>query len=236
MQESIYSPDYIKRLFNGMSKSYERVNYLTSFGFSLLWRKQFLSDFAATNDRVEVIDLLTGMGETWAVVLHKLPNATITALDFSTGMLQQATHKNKAHFDGKIHILQQDILENNLPTDYFDFVVCAFGLKTFTDEQLKSVAATTQRILKKGGQASFIEISVPENRVLNAFYSFYLSAVIPVLGKVLLGNPIEYKMLWQYTQTFKNAQNAALIFADTGLQLKYKRYFLGCATGFVAQK
>ncbi|MGV0947330.1 class I SAM-dependent methyltransferase [Empedobacter falsenii] len=38
----IYDPTFVKKLFNKMSNSYERMNYITSFGFSIIWRKQFI--------------------------------------------------------------------------------------------------------------------------------------------------------------------------------------------------
>jgi len=60
-----YDPEYIKGLFNKMSGSYERVNYITSFGFSLRRRKQFLKPLKASQDNISVLNLMTGMGETW---------------------------------------------------------------------------------------------------------------------------------------------------------------------------
>lgn len=41
-RKNIYDPQFVKNLFNTMSGSYERMNYITSFGFSIRWRKQFL--------------------------------------------------------------------------------------------------------------------------------------------------------------------------------------------------
>lgn len=236
MTENIYSPEFVKGLFNRMSSSYERMNFITSFGFSIRWRRQFLSDFNPTNDKIEIIDLLTGMGETWNAVKHKFPNAKLTALDFSTGMLKNAKRKSKQYFKNEVTILQQDVLQNDLPNNHYDIVICAFGLKTFDNEQLEILAKETQRILKKGGQFSFIEVSKPENRILRVLYRFYLGQTIPILGKLLLGNPTEYKMLWTYTDKFRNAKNATETFKNLGLKTKYISYFNGCATGFSGQK
>ena len=36
-QQEIYNPAFVKNLFNSMSKSYNRMNYITSFGFSERW-------------------------------------------------------------------------------------------------------------------------------------------------------------------------------------------------------
>lgn len=236
MESNIYSPEFVKGLFNRMSSSYERINYITSFGFSIRWRTQFLKSFKQTKEKVEIIDLLTGMGETWKATKHKLPNSNLTVLDFSEGMLKYAQQKSIEKYNNEIKVLQQDILQNELPSNHFDFVTCAFGLKTFNEEQLNILALETKRILKVGGQFSFIEVSKPENRILNIFYGFYLGQIIPVLGKLLLGNPKEYKMLWRYTNNFENSKKATDIFVKSGLKTKFNSYFYGCATGFSGQK
>lgn len=236
MEDNIYNPDYVKGLFNRMSASYERVNFITSFGFSIRWRNQFIKSFKPTNHKAEVIDLLTGMGESWTAIKKQIPNSNLTVLDFSEGMLQYAKDKSKLKFQGEILILQQDILNNELPSDYYDFVTCAFGLKTFNSEQLEKLALETNRILKVGGQFSFIEVSKPDNKILNALYGFYIGQIVPILGRVLLGNPREYRMLWQYTNKFGNAKLAADIFKNAGLKTQFTSYFYGCATGFYGIK
>ncbi|MDR2205869.1 MAG: class I SAM-dependent methyltransferase [Flavobacteriaceae bacterium] len=236
MDDNIYNPEFVKRLFNRMSRSYERMNYITSFGFSIRWRKQFLSSFHSTKEKAEIIDLLAGMGETWKSVKHKLPNSNLTVLDFSEEMLKYAKRKSKEKFNDEILILQQDILQNQLTANHYDFVICAFGLKTFNREQLEIFAQEIKRILKVGGQFSFIEISKPSHKILKTLYGFYLGKIIPILGKLLLGDPKEYKMLWKYTDQFENAKNANDIFAKAGLKTEFVSYFYGCATGFYGQK
>ena len=236
MENNIYNPEYVKGLFNKMSSSYERMNFVTSFGFSIRWRTQFLNSFKPTENKAEIIDLLTGMGETWTATKKKLPNSNLTVLDFSEGMLKYAKHKSKTKFKNEITILQQDILNNELQSNYYDFVTCAFGLKTFNAEQINILATETKRILKPGGQFSFIEVSKPENKILKLFYGFYLGQVIPIFGRLLLGNPEEYKMLWKYTNKFNNAKQATEIFSKVGLQTNFSSYFYGCATGFYGEK
>lgn len=236
MENNIYNPEFVKGLFNKMSNSYERMNFITSFGFSIRWRRQFLEPFKPTKHKAEIIDVLTGMGETWRATKRKLPNSNLTVLDFSDGMLKYAKQKSKKKFNNEIIVLQQDILNNRLPSNHYDFVTCAFGLKTFNEEQIQILATETKRILKKDGQFSFVEISKPNGIILETLYEFYLGKIIPILGRLLLGNPKEYRMLWEYTNKFDNARIAAEIFAKTGLTTKFKSYFYGCATGFYGRK
>jgi demethylmenaquinone methyltransferase/2-methoxy-6-polyprenyl-1,4-benzoquinol methylase len=232
MQEDIYTPTYVKGLFDRMSTSYERMNFLTSFGFSIRWRRQFLELLPATDAPIEVMDLLTGMGETWGWTKQRFPQAKLTVLDFSDGMLKYALAKSLDKYQGEVVVLQQDILQNKLPSEHFDIVTCAFGLKTFNSAQLEVLAQETKRILKPGGYFTFVEVSKPEALLLRALYGLYLGRIIPILGRLLLYDPEEYKMLWCYTESCGNAKEAMRIFQRAGLKAQYTSYFHGCATGF----
>ncbi len=236
MTDNIYNPEFVKELFNRMSSSYERMNYITSFGFSIRWRKQFLNLIPSTEEKVEIMDLLTGMGENWESVRRNFPNANVSALDFSEEMVKSAELKNKKHFNNSILVLQEDILQNTLPSNHYDIVICAFGLKTFNPEQLKTLAVETNRILKPGGKFSFVEVSKPNSLFLKRFYGFYLGNIIPILGRLFQGDPTAYEMLWQYTEKFVNAKSVTDIFRSVGLTANYNSYFFGCATGFNGYK
>lgn len=234
--ENQYDPAYIQGLFDKMSGSYERVNYITSFGFSLRWRRQFLKPLKPRKEAIRVVDLMTGMGETWHPVKAYFPNAAFTALDFSEGMLANARRKNAAHFDNKVVITCQNALETNFHSAHFDVVLSAFGLKTFNEEQLSHLAQEVRRILKPGGTFSFIEVSEPPHSLLRALYKIHLKHVVPFCGRLLLGNPSEYRMLWKYTKAYKNAKLTEQIFRDAGLKVRYESYFGGCATGISGSK
>lgn len=234
--QNIYEPDFVKKLFNQMSGSYERMNFITSFGFSIIWRKQFLRKLRSSQENNNIIDLLSGLGENWKSLNQKYPNGNLYALDFSEEMISKSEFKNSNSFNNKFKIRQEDLLNNHLSSNYFDFVSCAFGLKTFNEEQLYVFAETLNSILKQNGEFSFIEISVPSNPVLKFFFGFYLGKIIPVLGKLFLGNPSDYKLLWKYTTQFKNCKEVQSIFEKNNLEVKYHSYFFGCATGVSGRK
>ncbi|MFL9835331.1 class I SAM-dependent methyltransferase [Chryseobacterium terrae] len=233
---NIYEPKFVKQLFNQMSGSYERMNYITSFGFSIRWRKQFLTKLGKSNENLNVIDLLSGLGENWIYLKQNFPNSTFSALDFSEEMVLKSKNKGNKVFKNNLNLLCEDILENQLESHSFDIVSCAYGLKTFNEQQLEILAKEISRILKPNGKFSFVEVSKPRNKFLYYPYQFYLSKIIPVLGKLFLGNPNDYKMLWIYTENFKNCDFAKEIFKRNNLDVKSENYFYGCATGIYGTK
>jgi demethylmenaquinone methyltransferase/2-methoxy-6-polyprenyl-1,4-benzoquinol methylase len=133
-------------------------------------------------------------------------------------------------------VIQADALACPLPDRSCDAVVSSFGLKTFSPEQQRQLAAETCRLLRPGGVFAFLEISVPRSLVLRPPYLFYLSRVIPALGRMLLGNPECYRMLGVYTRAFGDASGFARACADVGLDATLRRHFFGCATSVSGRK
>ncbi|WP_298903826.1 class I SAM-dependent methyltransferase [uncultured Psychroserpens sp.] len=234
--KEIYEAKFVEKLFDKMSSSYTRVNYITSFGFSERWRRQCVEEIGIENGKV-VVDLMTGMGECWKHILKKSDNNSILiGLDFSSGMIERAK-KRKAKFSkSRIELLKENVFDNSIENEYADYIISGFGLKTFNDEQLVNLANEIERILKRNGKFSLIDVSVPKIGILKPFYMFYLKSVIPILGKVFLGSPETYKMLGIYTQEFGNSKNVLEIFKKANFDVEYVEYFFGCASGIKGVK
>ncbi len=229
----IYDPGFVLRLFEEMSSSYERMNYITSFGFSERWRRQ-LVHAAHLQPGDVVADLMTGMGECWRPILRGIgPKGKLIALDFSEGMLRFARPLVPRYPAHSITILHEDLFQNSISDHSVDVVLSGFGMKTFSDAQLAAMARTIARMLKPGGRIALMDVSTPTAAVMRWPYMFYLKRVIPLLGWLFLGNPENYRMLGRYSERFGNAQKVAQIFNDNGLQVDYVSYFFGCATGVV---
>lgn len=220
-----------------MSSSYEKMHQVTSFGFSARWRKQFINQInPALKNATKVADLMCGLGETWKFIKQVNPTCELTAVDFSDNMLAIAHVKNNTYFENAIKLIQTDILDNNLPSDYFDCVICSFGLKTLENSQIILLAKEIKRILKPNGWFSLVEVSVPSSYMLRKLYMSYLKHIIPILAKMYLGSSKEYAMLGIYTEKFENCKISYEIFKQEGLKTHYHQYFYGCATGIFGHK
>jgi ubiquinone/menaquinone biosynthesis methyltransferase len=236
IDKDIYNPEFVRNLFNEMAGTYDRVNYITSFGFSLRWRRQFISKLRSDNKNLRILDLMTGMGETWNIIQSNFPHSTIDALDYSDVMVSKAKTKVIRYKIENLTVLHDNALASNINDHTYDIVTCAFGLKTFNEEQFEILAKEVSRILKPDGAISFIEISVPKNIILKSLYGFYTGTIIPIIGKLMLGNPENYKMLWRYTVRFKNCDLACKAFKYHNFEISKESYFWGCSTGFTGRK
>ena len=234
--KEIYEPKFVELLFDKMSSSYSKMNYITSFGFSEKWRRQCVEEIDIEKGKT-VVDLMTGMGECWKHILKKSDkNSKLIGLDFSTEMINRA-EENKGKFEkSEIEILKENVFENSIANETADFVISGFGLKTFNDEQLRKLANEIDRILKPNGKFSLIDVSVPNSKFLKPFYMFYLKNIIPLLGKLFLGSPETYRMLGVYTEEFGNSKNVHRIFNKLEFEVEYVEYFYGCASGIKGQK
>lgn len=234
--KEIYEPKFVESLFDNMSGSYSKMNYITSFGFSERWRRQCVEEIEIEQGKT-VVDLMTGMGECWKHILHKSDNnSKLIGLDFSTEMINRA-EKNRLKFKNhSIQTLKENVFDNSIKNEVADYVISGFGLKTFDNEQLGELANEISRILKPNGKFSLIDVSVPKSMILKTFYMFYLKKIIPILGKIFLGSPETYKMLGVYTEEFGNSKNAYRIFNRPGFEVEYVEYFFGCASGIKGRK
>lgn len=180
-----------------------------------------------------VVDLMSGMGELWKSLGKHLPDsARVVGVDLSPEMVRRAHRQWPFSTD----VVIADALEWDCPPDCADVVVSSFGLKTFDREQQGVLAQRVARMLKPGGSFSFLEISVPPSATFRVLYMFYVRQVIPVVGRILLGDPACYRMLGVYTEAFGNAAHFSKCLREQGLEAVLVSHFFGCATSVRGRK
>ena len=219
-----------------MSQTYGIVNLVSSFGFCVRWRRQCIEQVPICAGEV-VFDLLSGMGELWPRLAAKVGRGgRICAIDFSPAMCAQARVTVERLRETSIDLRQEDVLQNTIRDSSADVVVSSFGLKTFSWGQRARLAREVARILRPGGKFSFLEISVPPLAPLRWPYMAYLKYIVPWIGRLLLGNPDNYRLLGVYTAAHRDCSEFARHCTDAGLRVRQSSFFFGCATGVVGEK
>ena len=230
--DDIYDTEFIKSVFDKCSSKYIWFSYICSFGFTERWRKQCVSKLKGLPENAMGYDLMAGTGEAWPHLLKHHPTIEkITAIDLSSGMHKYAMsrlHNMRAH---KIDFIEDDIFNSALPDESADFIVSTFGLKTFSADDHKHLAALVATKLKPGGQFSFVEASDPKGWMLRPIYNFHMKRVLPIVEKLFLSGAQDFTMIGQYTDKFQNASGFAKAMRDEGLNVNFHKFMFGCATG-----
>jgi demethylmenaquinone methyltransferase/2-methoxy-6-polyprenyl-1,4-benzoquinol methylase len=73
-----------------------------------------------------------------------------------------------------------DVENLQFENNSFDGTSVAFGVRNFTD--LPKGLSEMHRILKPGGKAVILELSIPKNPVVSFFYNFYFEKLMPTVG------------------------------------------------------
>lgn len=234
----IYDTNFVKAVFDRCSERYIFFSYVCSFGFSERWRKQCVAAMQIPeNEHPSGYDFMAGTGEVWPHLLSRLPNIeSITAVDISSGMHKRAMDRLHTHRAHKIDFIEDDVLQSELPDNSADFVLSTFGLKTFNPEQHKQLAKLVSRTLKPGGVFSFIEASDPKGWLLRPLYLFHLKFVLPLFERFILRGAQDFAMIGSYSTNFGNASQFGEMLKSNGLEVEFKKYFFGCATGVAGFK
>jgi demethylmenaquinone methyltransferase/2-methoxy-6-polyprenyl-1,4-benzoquinol methylase len=236
MASTIYDEAFQRRLFDEMQGTYETVCTITSFGFNRRWRKQLLSRMKI-GQGMTVCDLMSGAGETWPYILPRIGRyGSLLAVDFSHNMTRAACKRRSKSPNRNITIREEDVLRSSVPPASIDALVCAYGVKTLSPEANRRFACEIKRILKAGGRFGIVEVSLPKLDLLRIPYLFYLRHVVPIVGRLLLGNPGNYRMLSTYVTGFHDCHSLGRILAADGLEVSYHSFFWGCATALVGRK
>lgn len=231
-----YDEEYVAHLFDQMGPSYGIVNLISSFGFSEIWRAKCVNNLTI-QENATVADLMAGSGECWMYLKRRLKSkGRIISVDLSRVMCGRQQQRINQRLGVPVDIRCENALSMTLPDASVDFVVSAFGLKTFDARQMARFAAEMFRILRPGGSCSLLEITMPDAKILRIPYHFYISSIIPWIGRIFLKDMECYRMLGVYTEAFGSCVPAAAHFQSAGFKVMMRRHLFGCASSLVLEK
>jgi demethylmenaquinone methyltransferase/2-methoxy-6-polyprenyl-1,4-benzoquinol methylase len=212
-----------------MAKTYGLVNMVSSLGFARIWRKACVCTIKG--EAAHVCDLMTGGGECLGhIKKHFGPATKVDLVDWSDVMCERARNNIARNKHADSEVLCCNALNLPRPENNYDVLYSTFGLKTLTDEELVMLANEIKRVLKPGGRFCMLEFSIPTNRALQPFFRCYVKYLVPLMGWLFLGNPDNYRMLWQYTVAFGNCDKVHKVLESCGLEVVSSSFFFGSAT------
>jgi demethylmenaquinone methyltransferase/2-methoxy-6-polyprenyl-1,4-benzoquinol methylase len=151
--------EQVTKMFDTISKDYDGLNRVISFGIDIKWRKKVVK-IVKNGQPESILDIATGTGDL-AINLAETNASRIVGLDISPGMLNIGKEKVKSKkLDSKIEMILGDSENMPFEDNTFDAITVAFGVRNFEtlDNGLKEIL----RVLKPGGTFVILETSMPD--------------------------------------------------------------------------
>lgn len=224
----------VTQMFDNISKEYDGLNRVISFGIDIKWRNKVVDIVAETNPE-SILDIATGTGDL-AISLTKTSAKKIVGLDISDGMLEVGRKKiDTKNLGDKISMVIGD--SENLPfeNDSFDAITVAFGVRNF--ETLEKGLAEIYRVLKPDGIFVILETSMPTKSPFKQGYNFYTKYILPTIGKVFSKDQSAYSYLCESASVFPFGEALNNILRKTGfINVVDQPQTFGVATIYSASK
>ena len=189
--------EQVTKMFDTVSKEYDFLNRVLTFGLDISWRKKVVK-IVAKNNAKNILDIATGTGDL-AINLAKIKAAKITGLDISKGMLDIAKAKVKKK-NLPIELILGD--SENLPfaDATFDAITVGYGVRNF--ENLDKGLQEIYRVLKPNGVFVVLETSQPTKFPMKQLFKFYSKYIIPTVGSLFSKDKKAYNYLPESAANF----------------------------------
>ena len=226
--------EQVAKMFDTISKEYDGLNRVISFGIDVKWRKKVVKIIGDTNPDT-ILDVATGTGDL-AINLTKTKASKIIGLDISEGMLDVGRKKiKKLHLNNIIEMVLGDSEKIPFEDNSFDAITVAFGVRNFED--LEKGLSEIYRVLKTEGTFAVLETSIPTKTPYKQGYKFYSKNILPLIGKLFSKDKSAYKYLSDSAAAFPYGEAFNNILQKIGfISIENKPQTFGVASIYIAKK
>lgn len=226
--------EQVTQMFDTISKNYDGLNRVISFGIDIKWRKKVVAILKKEKPDT-ILDIATGTGDL-AIAMIKTDAKKIVGLDISPGMLAVGAEKVKTKkLDGIIEMVVGDSENLNFTDNSFDAVTVSFGVRNF--ETLETGLAEILRVLKPKGTLVILETSVPIKTPFKQGYRFYTKNILPLIGKIFSKDDSAYGYLSESAAVFPHGEKFNNILREIGfIEVVNKPQTFGVASIYIAKK
>lgn len=224
----------VTKMFDTISKEYDGLNRVISFGIDIKWRNKVVQLVAKKNPE-NILDIATGTGDL-AISLTETSAKEIIGLDISEGMLEVGRQKIKTKkLDSIINMVIGDSEDLPFKDHTFDAITVAFGVRNFMN--LEKGLSEILRVLKPNGIFVILETSVPTKAPYKQGYKLYSKFILPTIGKLFSKDRSAYQYLSESASVFPFGEELNNILRQIGFtNVEDQPQTFGVATIYTASK
>jgi demethylmenaquinone methyltransferase/2-methoxy-6-polyprenyl-1,4-benzoquinol methylase len=216
-------------MFDGISRSYDLLNHLLSFGRDKRWRKRAVQALEV-RPKDRILDIACGTGDMLTAIKAASPSLFAVGCDFSTRMVKVAKKK-----DVPAPLVVADACALPFEEGVFDKITLAFGFRNIPNKT--KALNEAHRVLKTGGVLSILEFSKPKSRLFSALYWFYFKYILPLAGALISGHKSAYSYLPESVKNFPDDSRYLAMVTEAGFTgAKLTPYDFGICSLLTAEK
>jgi demethylmenaquinone methyltransferase / 2-methoxy-6-polyprenyl-1,4-benzoquinol methylase len=185
----------VKGVFDSVAGKYDLMNDLMSMGLHRGWKAYTLM-VANAKPGMRVLDVAAGTGDlTQGFAKAVGRSGHVMHTDINEAMLREGRARltdKGATAQSSVTSLVCDAEKLPFPSEHFDIVSVAFGLRNMTHKE--AALAEMARVLKPRGKLLVLEFSKVA-KPLEKAYDWYSFSVLPTLGARVAGDASSYRYL-----------------------------------------
>jgi demethylmenaquinone methyltransferase/2-methoxy-6-polyprenyl-1,4-benzoquinol methylase len=209
--------EYVRSVFSGINRSYDRLDSLISFYMDNRWRKQIIN-LLEIPDGATVLDCGAGTGKLTELLHHRFRGVKTISLDITEDMFRPERNQGTIFLKGSAE-------EIPLEPGSVEYVVSAYMTRNLID--IDRYFSESFRVLKRGGQIVNMDIYNPSLPVFKQFFSIYFYRFVPIIGNFLSGTE-SYSYLAHSVKTFYSPSEVGSRLERSGFKdVQCRRLMLG---------
>jgi demethylmenaquinone methyltransferase/2-methoxy-6-polyprenyl-1,4-benzoquinol methylase len=204
----------VAEVFHSVANRYDAMNDLMSMGLHRVW-KRFLALHARIRPGFKVLDIAGGTGDISRLLAQEAgPSGEVWLTDINGSML--GVGRDRMLDKGlMLPVAQCDAEKLPFPSNYFDLVTVAFGLRNMTHKEV--ALAEMRRVLKPGGKLMVLEFSKVW-KPLAPLYDLYSFKMLPKMGEFVTKDADSYRYLAESIRMHPDQETLKSMMESVGFQ------------------
>jgi demethylmenaquinone methyltransferase/2-methoxy-6-polyprenyl-1,4-benzoquinol methylase len=213
-------------VFRSVAARYDLMNDLMSAGLHRAWKDALVTavDPPKSSRAFTLLDIAGGTGDiAFRVVEAGGQKTRATVIDINANMLAVGRERAlERGFDDAVTFVEGNAEALPFPDRSFDTVSIAFGIRNVP--RIAAALSEAFRVLRPGGRFLCLEFSAVDVPGLDALYDFYSFNVIPMLGRMVVGDAESYRYLVESIHNFPRPEVVADMLRAAGFRrVSYQR-------------
>jgi len=224
---------YVGAMFARIVRRYDLMNTLMTFGMDRSWRN-LAAEATLMRPGALALDVASGTGELTLALVRNGARLAV-GVDFCPEMLEAARTKEDRPGATRSVFVAGDALRLPFPDNTFDAATIGFGLRNMGD--LRRAIAEMRRVVRPGGRVASLELTHSPFVVISLAFWPYFHLLVPLVGRLVGGDPDAYSYLPGSLSGFPAANELARIMHAAGLrEVRYRYLGLGTVAIHVGVK